>query len=236
MADSDKKRGNTENQGRMSQNPDSLAAIKVILDFVSKCFYPAIAVVVLVLLWTPLSSIDVSRLILRLQSVKAGDYELAFSQAQDVGAEIAPLNGRVAELERTVASLQVDLKRTQEVTKVTLSQQEVQARKDQEEKFKANSQYTVLVFHRQESRDSANLITQALLKEGYVSSDTETDFSELKKVTPKANLIFITYTAAGQQMLKEVEKLVRSVVPNSEVKHNPRPISLRRGDIQIMAF
>ncbi|MBA3015298.1 MAG: hypothetical protein KKD63_15750 [Proteobacteria bacterium] len=236
MAENDNEHDVTANQKTTLQNASSLAAVKVILEFVSKCFYPAITAAVLVMLWTPLSSIDISGLILRLQSVKAGNYELAFSQAQDVGAEIAPLNGRIAELERIVASLQTDLKRTQEVTKVTLPQQEVQARKNQDEKFKANSQYTILVFHRRESRDPANLITQALLKGGYVSSDTETDFSELKKVTPSPNLIFITYTVAGQQVLEEVEALVRSVAPNAEVRYNPQPISLRRGDIQVMAF
>jgi hypothetical protein len=64
---------------------------KVILDFLSKLFYPAILVSVLYLLWPMLSSLDLNKFLAPLQSAKAGDYEFTFAQAQDVGAEIAPL-------------------------------------------------------------------------------------------------------------------------------------------------
>ena len=235
MADENTEHTDSEDQKALPQKSTNLATIKVILDFISKSFYPGIAIAVLVLLWTPLSSIDISSLILRLQSIKAGDYELAFNQAQDVGAEIAPLNGRMEEFERTIASLKAALKEIQDETKITPPQQNTQEINEQK-KFVSNSKYTVLVFHRKESRRPANKITQALLKDGYVSSDTETDFSELKKVTPKPNLIFITYTSDGQQVLDNVKAVVRSVAPDAEVKVNPRPISLRRGDVQILTF
>jgi hypothetical protein len=41
----------------------------------------------------------------RLQSAKAGDYEFTFSQAEKVGAETAPLNQKVTELEHAIVSL-----------------------------------------------------------------------------------------------------------------------------------
>ena len=215
----------------------SLELTKAALVFVSKCFYPAILVSVLVLIWPKLAEVDVRRLIDRVQSAKAGDYEFTFSQAQDVGAEIAPLNGKVVELEKALAIIQVDLKRVQESDKsVKPTEEQLKARVVVEKKSKANSDYTVLVFHRANSRTAANKVTKAFLTSGYKSSDTETDFSEMQKIKPEPNTIFITYTQKGEDIVPDLEKSIKAQVPGIEVRRNPRSINLRRGDVQVLAF
>jgi len=210
---------------------------KIVLDFLSKCLYPAIIGIILFLIWPGLASIDFHKLVDRLQSAKAGDFEFTFGQAQDVGAEMAPLNNKIVALENTVSALQADLRRLQGSGKaVKQTDEQLKAQAAAEQAFKANSVYTVLVFHRIESRSRASTITQALLKAGYTSSDTETDFSELRKVKPEPNLIFITYTETGMEALPSIERKIKSLVPDAEVRRNPRAISLRRGDVQVLVF
>lgn len=220
-----------------NRNTSLLELTKTILEFVSKCLYPAILVSVLVLLWPSLSAVDLKKLIDRLQSAKAGDYEFTFSQAQDVGAEIAPLNGKIVELEKALTIVQADLKRAQESgNSIKPTDEQVKARAVAEKKFKANSDYTVLVFHSVRSRSTANTVTDAFLKSGYKSSDTETDFSELQKVKPEPNVIFITYTQKGEEILPNIEESIKLLAPGVEVRRNPRPINLRRGDLQVFVF
>lgn len=221
----------------INRNTSSLDLTKAILDFVSKCFYPAILVAVLALLWPSLSALDLKKLTDRLQSEKGGGYELTFSQAQDVGAEIAPLNGKVVELEKALAIVQTDLKRMQESSKAGKpTDEQLKVRAATEKTFKANSDYTVLVFHSVGSRGTAGSVTNALLKSGYKSSDTETDFSELQKVKPEPNVVYITYTQKGEEILSSVEESIKSLAPSVEVRRNPRPINLRRGDLQVLVF
>ena len=215
----------------------SLEITKVVLEFLSKCFYPAILISLLYLLWPSLTTFDLNSLIDRLQSAKAGGYEFTFIQAQDVGAEIAPLNRKVAELERALTSVVTEIQKLQEVSTLPKpSIQEEKALKAKEEKLKANLDYTVLVFHRASSRERAATITGELLAQGFQSSDTETDFSELRKVKPEKNLIFLMYTIKGEEILSDIEKQIEGLVPGVKVRRNPRPIDLRRGDVQVLVF
>lgn len=211
---------------------------KAVLEFVSKCFYPAILVSVLVLFWPSLSQIDFKKLAERIQSAKFGDYELTLGQAQDVGAAIAPLNGKVVALETALAIVQADLKRVQEGgTSAKPSDEQLKARAVADKQSKANASYTILVFHSEKSRNAAAKITDVFLKSGYKSSDTETDFSELQKVKPEPKVIFITYTPKGEEILPFVEEDIRkSVASDIVVRRNPRAINLRRGDLQVLVF
>lgn len=225
----------------IAAGPDKRASwlefTKIVLDFLGKCLYPAIIAIILFLIWPGLASIDFQKLVDRLQSAKAGDFEFTFGQAEDVGAETAPLNNKIVALEHTVSALQADLKRLQGTSKaVKPSEAQLKAQAAAEQAFKANSAYTVLVFHRTDSRSRASKITEALLKAGYTSSDTETDFSELRKVKPEPNLIFITYTERGMEVLSSIERKIKSLVGNVEIRRNPRAISLRRGDVQVLVF
>ena len=214
-----------------------LELVKAVLDFLGKCLYPAILVAVLYALWPAFAAIDVKGLAGRLQSAKAGDVELTFAQAQEVGAGIAPLNSKLAELERALAAARSDIARLQAVTPAAppsvRATPEAQAR---ERAWKANGDYTLLVFHRASSRSRSATLTQALLAQGYQSSDTETDFSELQKVTPEDNVVFLTYTARGLEVLPDVEKLIAQAAPGVQVRRNPRAINLRRGDVQVLVF
>jgi hypothetical protein len=94
----------------------------------------------------------------------------------------------------------------------------------------------VLVFHRATSRERAATITGELLAQGFQSSDTETNFSELQKVKPEENVVFLTYTSKGEEILSDLEKEIAGLTPGVEVRRNPRPINLRRGDVQILVF
>lgn len=211
---------------------------RVVLDFLSKCFYPAILATILVALWPAFEAIDFKQLIGRLQSARAGDYEFTFSQAQDVGAEIAPLNSKIVDLERKLSDAVAELQKLQAVSSKVpaLSSKELQARQEEERAIKANSEYTVLVFNRASSRMIGASITRRLLDRGYQSSVTETDFSELQKVTPRENLIFIVYTSKGAEILPEIQQQLSQLAPEAEVKPNPRATNLKRGDIQVFVF
>ena len=215
----------------------SLEFTKVILDFLSKCFYPAIIIAILYLIWPTLASLDLNSLLGRLQSAKAGGYEFTFGQAQDVGAEIAPLNSKIADLERALTSVSSDLRNLQKVSGVPkLSPEQAKALEAKEKTIKANADYTVLVFHRAASRERAAKITGALLSQGFKSSDTETNYAELQKVKPEDNVIFLTYTPKGEEILTDLEKSIAALAPGAEVRRNPRPINLKRGDVQILVF
>jgi hypothetical protein len=215
----------------------SLELTKVILEFLGKTFYPVIIIVILVLLWPALSEIDFTKLFGNIKSAKVGGVELTFDQAQDIGAEIAPLNSKVAQLERDLKTMTANMARLQTAANVPkASMQETKELAAKEQAFKANSAYTILVFHRAESRERAALLTKSFLADGYQSSDTETNFSELKKVKPEDNVVFLTYTRAGKEILTELQKQIAAIAPKAEVRVNPRAIDLKRGDVQILVF
>lgn len=211
--------------------------IKAFLEFISKSFYPGILIAVIILLQPAFEKIDFTTLIDRLQSAKAGEYEFTFKQAEDVGAETAPLNNKVAELDRLISTLQSDIGLLQKsVVTAQLSESELKIREAQENQFQTNSKYTALVFHRRESRDKGQRVVDALLDAGFKSSDTETNFSELRKVKPMPGVIFVTYNLAGEVLLPEIKKLLGSLFQDTEIKINPRAIELRRGDVQVLVF
>lgn len=214
-----------------------LELTRVILEFLGKTFYPAIIVVVLALLWPAISKIDFNQLLGNIRSARVGDVELTFAQAQDLGAEIAPLNSKIAELERKLNVAQVSLQQLQATTKLPKqATQEMQALAAKEQVLQANSNYTVLVFHRADSKERAALLTKSLLADGYQSSDTETNFSELKKLKPEDNVVYLTYTETGKEILSSLRDKIAAIAPQAEVRVNPRAIDLKRGDVQILVF
>jgi hypothetical protein len=211
--------------------------LRVILDFLSRCFYPAIIISILWAVWPTVSSIDFNTLIKGLQSAKVGDFEFTFDQAQEVGAEIAPLNAKISELERQLKLALSDIKEIKEPSKTTKpTKDDIEKFKKREEELKSNAEYTVLIFHRFSSRDRATAITQGFLRNGYQSSDTETDFTELQKVKPEENVVYVTYTSRGAEILSKVLNEIALISPDAIIRQNPRPINLRRGDIQILVF
>lgn len=236
MAD-EKNAGQTFLTGDIEIRGTRLELVRVILDFIAKCFYPAIAVTLLLFLYPTLQQVDAQALLGRLLLAKVGDYEFTFSQAERVGAETAPLNRKVTELEHAIVSLRNEVGTLQnKVGSTPVNPTQVKEAAAKQQTFKANAQYTALVFHRRESRISGEAVTKALLEAGFVSSDTETNFSELQKVQPTPGIIYITYNAAGEQVLSDVKSRIEKLGLRVEVKTNPRPIDLRRGDLQILVF
>jgi len=216
------------NIGGVSMN---IELLKVALDFISKLIYPIIIGIVIVILYPKIQDIDLKALSSRLQSAKVGNNEFTFSEAEKVGAETAPLNQKVAALELEIGAIKSSIK----VSGTNSSPQtgEIQQKINE---FKANSPYTTLVFHNASSRQPAAKITQMLLGAGYTASDTETDFTELQKVPQKEGTVFITYTNSGEQILEGIKSKIVSLGVAKEVNLNPRPIELKRGDIQILVF
>lgn len=211
--------------------------IRAILDFIAKCFYPAILVALLIALYPKLEEIDVRALLGRLQSAKAGDYEFTFGEAEKVGAEIAPLNRKIAELELTITDLTTSIASIRNtVGAAPPPPSEIRAREQQEKEFQANSKYTVLVFHRTASRSAGGQLTKALLAAGFTSSDIETDFSELQKIKSTPGVVHIMYNTTGMEILSDLKSRLERLGIAREIIINPRPIDLRRGDVQILVF
>ena len=75
---------------------------------------------------------------------------------------------------------------------------------------------------------------------GYISSDTQTDFSELQKIQPIRGEVYITYNSDGANALLDVKKRIEDLKAELklalDVKINPRAIDLHRGDIQVLVF
>jgi len=210
--------------------------LRVVFDFVSKCFYPAIVIYVIVLLRPVLAEIDLKALVSRLQSARAGDYEFTFGQAEDVGATTAPLNNKIAELERTVAVLVTDLNALQENSGTPVVSEAVQQqRAEQQKRFEENSRYTVLVFHGSAARSRADAITTALLAAGYTASSTETDFNELRKTHP-AGTVYITHSKAGEAVYGDVEAVIADLDVRADLKVQQTTTDLRRGEVQVLVF
>lgn len=217
-----------------SRSGSGIEVFKAILDFVSKCFYPAIVVAVIILLQPALSRIDLQGLLSRLQSAKAGGYEFTFNQAEDVGAATAPLNSRIADLKRELATLTLEVRALQ--TKTGATAPAGPAVTTTEDRFEQNSRYTVLVFNSSKSRSRAEKITDALLNAGYKSSRTETDFAELGRNYP-VGTVYVTHTRSADSAYAEIAKLITPLVgKDNELKVQKAPTDLRRGDVQILLF
>lgn len=210
---------------------------KSILDFIARCLYPAMAAVLLYAIYPKVQEVDVRGLTDRLQSAKVGDSEFTFGDAEKVGAETAPLNRKVAELERQIKGLQTDLTLALPPTAAGVPARAPDAAKVEKDKlWKANGAYTALVFHSADSRAASAKVTQGLLSSGFTASDTETDFGELRKVEPKPGTAFITYTADGAKVLDDIRAKILALGVVKEVNVNPRAINLKRGDVQVLVF
>ena len=205
--------------------------LKVCLDFIAKLFYPILFGIVIFILYPKIQEIDLRGLTNRLQTAKAGSYEFTFGEAEKLGAETAPLNQKIAELELEIGAIKSSLKSSEE----NASPQSVEIQQKLKE-FKANVSYTTLVFHNVSSRQAADRITQMLLGIGYAASDTETDFSELQKVQLKEGTVFINYTKSGEHIIGELKARISALGVVKEVNINSRPIELKRGDVQLLVF
>ncbi|WP_028857480.1 hypothetical protein [Psychrilyobacter atlanticus] len=101
--------------------------------------------------------------------------------------------------------------------------------------FEANSEYTVLVFYTLSQKVIANDLKESLLSEGYRSSSTATDFSELSKVY-SSGTISINYTNRGTNVVEKIEEMLTKKGLSGSFKIQKSITPLRRGDVQILIF
>lgn len=220
---------------RQTDSGKRMELLKIALEFVSRGFYPAILVVVIVLLQPALAKIDIQALIDRLQSANLGGYGFTFDRAQEAGANTAELNGKIAGLERSLSLLTKEIESLQSHVDTVPVTKQATPPSDEDIRFKANANHTVLVFHSEDGRDSAASITDALLGVGFKSSRTETDFSELSRTHPPGS-IFVTHSKKGEAALTEIRKLLEQLGLSQDAKIQARSTNLHRGDVQILVF
>lgn len=210
--------------------------IKEILGFLSKSLYPAIIVYVIFMLKPTLAEIDIPALVNRMQSAEGAGYKFTFAQAADVGAETAPLNSKITELQKALATINGDLEKLQNRLGAQIVSEEARKERALEQSiFERNSRYKVLVFHGSPSRSQAQQITTTLLNAGYSSSSTETDFSELGITHPEGT-VYITHNTDGESIYQAVAKLIDALGLDITLEVQPTTTNLRRGEVQVLVF
>lgn len=217
----------------------NIELIKSVLDFASKAFYPILIVVLIFLLKPAFDKIDLRQLVERLQVAKVGSSQLSFFQAkEDMAADTAPLNHKVKFLEKLVEGLQAEFdSMPKDAGSKSKNEEETNRRKEELNQFQEYSKYSALVFHRKSSRARGELVVNALLKDGFKSSDTETTFAELMTVEPEDGVIYLTYTQEGKPVLDQIREILENLNDRDfEIKIHPNTISLRRGDVQVYVF
>lgn len=220
-----------------SAHPDRIELIKIILDFISKGFYPGIFIVVITLLYPAISEIDLKGLISRLHSAKAGDYEFAFNEELKAeGSQAAETNGTIEQLKLKVAELSQDVAELKKATPTASpSAEQATARKEKERQFADNSEYSILIFYKPYQKEMATLLTTKLLALGFKSSATPTDLKESVKQFDE-NTAWVIYTEKGKEKLASLQSILPSVSGRLSFVYREDAYSLRSGDVQILLF
>lgn len=228
-----------QNDNGSTNSPECLQdcndRLRVKLDFLSKALYPLIALLLIGLLYPYLEN-----LVGKVESIqyKDGGIQVTFSgnKEQDLAQKLGPINNQLALIRQNLSVLE------QAQQKLPLTQKSEAEKKLGElaELFKKNSKYSVLVFHQNstDSQENSEAIMNSISNAGYQSSNTETDFSELKKIEPKPGTVHITYGEKGKEILGDIKTIISKspLKGHLEIKPNDRAIELRRGDIQILVF
>ena len=214
-----------------------LELIKIILDFLSRCFYPAIVLLLIALLYPAIAAIDLKNLVARLQSAKAGDYEFAFSEELKAeGDQTADLNGTIEQLKLRIGALTQDVAALRKaIPAAAPPPEQIAKREAKESEFSKNSDYSVLVFYKPYQKDTANIIMRKLLSLGYKSSATPTDLKESVKQFAE-NTAWVIYSEKGQKKLQDIKDALPETVDNIDFVYREKPYNLRSGDIQILLF
>ena len=101
--------------------------------------------------------------------------------------------------------------------------------------FARSSEYTILIFYRSKHLQTAKMIEKALLAEGYRSSTTPTDFSELRKQHPPRT-VYVSHADRGKDVLGIVRRKLEDLGLGDRMQAQQSTTSLRRGDVQILFF
>jgi hypothetical protein len=228
---------NQKPEAESSANRRRLEVLKVVLDFVSKCLYPAIALLLIALLYPAIGTIDLKSLVARLQSAKAGGYEFAFSQQLKAeGDQTAELNGTIEQLKLKVSELSQDVAALREATPAaTPPPDQIAKREAKGAQFSNNSNYSVLVFYKPYQKEMANILTKKLLSLGFKSSATPTDLREAVKQFDE-DTAWVVYSEKGQEKLQDLKAVLPAVTGRIKFVYREDPYNLRSGDIQSLLF
>ena len=155
---------------------------------------------------------------------------------EDIGVKTADLNGSIELLKLKINELTQDVSALKTATpKAAPSQEQLVMRKDKEQAFRQNSDYSVLVFYKPAQKDTASLLTKRLLSVGFRSSATSTELKEAIRQFD-ANTAWVVYTKKGQETLPALKKLLEPTVSNVRFVYRETSYALRSGDIQILLF
>jgi hypothetical protein len=228
---------NQKPEAESSANGRRLEVLKVVLDFVSKCLYPAIALLLIALLYPAIGAIDLKSLVARLQSAKAGGYEFAFSeQLKAEGDQTAELNGTIEQLKFKVSELSQDVAVLRKAAPAaTPPPGQIARREAKEAQFSNNSNYSVLVFYKPYQKEMAIILTKKLLSLGFKSSATPTDLREAVKQFDE-DTAWVVYSEKGQEKLQDLKAVLPAVTGRIKFVYREDPYNLRSGDIQILLF
>lgn len=227
----------TTKEAKFSPSDMHLERTKVVLEFVAKCFYPAICILVIILFYPKIAKIDLEGLVARLHSAKAGDVELAFTEKRkEEGEQYASINGKIEELKRVISDLNQDIAALKKATPTAILPPEQAAiRKVKDRQFEVNSAFTVLVFYKPYQKDVATRFTAKLLSIGFKSSATPTDLKEAARQFDE-NKAWVLYTERGKRMLPTLKAALQSMSHKIDFTYRDTPYPLRNGDIQILMF
>jgi hypothetical protein len=168
---------------------------------------------------------------------KDGSVTAKYSQEikEDLGAKTAELNGSIESLKVKINDLTQDIVALKKATpSAVLSQEQVNKREVKQQLFTENSDYSVLVFYKPNQKETAKVITTAMLSVGFRSSSISTDLKEAIQQFD-ANTAWIVYTSKGQGKLPELKKILSSV-GNVKFVYRESPYNLRSGDVQVLLF
>jgi len=218
-------------------NSTRLEAIKVALDFLSKCLYPAIILLLIWLLYPTIVEIDLKSLVARLQSAKVGGNEFAFSEALKAeGDQTAELNSTIERLKLKVGELSQDVAALRKATPTATPPPEQLAKRDAKtEQFLNNSDYSILIFYKPYQKEAANSLTRQLLSLGFKSSATPTDLREAVKQFDE-NTAWVVYSERGKGKLDDLRSALPLAAGRIDFVYREEPYKLRSGDIQILLF
>jgi hypothetical protein len=212
------------------RNENNVASVlKTVLEFIAKCLYPCIIIYLVIALKPSIQEINIKELINRIQTAKGGSFEFTFVQSENIGAESARLNNKIAQLELKIISLHQPIETIVSKSAIQKDVKEERTVIEKEQKqFAANSQFAILVFHGNNSRMLGQKIADGLIKIGYQSSNTATDFSELRKVQSTPGVLHIAYTENGKKLLPSVQKLIEDQKLNVKIETDTLATELPR--------
>jgi len=201
--------------------PNYLEWYRVTADCLSKIIVPIIVLSLLLFYNEKIKGLfdEIIKQVPNIEEAKIGNLAVIFAKQ----------NARITELQQQVDALN---------NASPLSIQKDFHKKNQQinQRFKENSEYTVLVFYRDARFRYATEIVNNLLDNGFSSFASSTDLTELPG---SDNTIRILYTNKGRNRIEKVEEIIRKLIDEKKINGNvelKNKSSLEHGDIQILLY